>query len=875
MGAGCRSLSSIMSCRRGRVSTALLVTVALGMLPCAARAQEGTPDRVQAPQPKQGELPEVKVEAPKPPPKPAAVPKPERSQEPAAPRPVAASKAKVLPKRAATPVRSVEPVAAPPLPPSEPIVAPDLIDVSPVSGSGIDRDKIPANVPQPLRAQDFDNAKVPDLLQAMFQGLPFTSLGNVSGNQFQQDFDYRGFVASPVQGTPQGLAIYQNGVRINESWGDVINWDFIPQMAINRMTLQPNNPIFGLNAIGGAISIDMKNGFNYHGTEIDGLGGSFGRRTVAVQTGLQSGNMSIYGTADATNDVGWKDLSSSSYLRRTYLDFGVRGGEQTEFHLQFTGANNNLGAPAATPLEMLNQRWSSVYTTPQATHLQLAFGEATASWRPTSTLSFDGVGYYRGFRQAHTDGNGTDAQPCDPDGELFGQLCIGDDDTPINRNLVTLNSLLPGAFLGEIDRNWTSTNSFGGTLQATNTTQVFGHDNHVVVGMSVDHGRTQFRASSELGTVDQNLFVTGQGIFIDQPDADLTPVNLRALNTYTGIYATDTFDLTSRLSVTAGARWNMAQISLTDETGTNPMLNSSSKFQRLNPVIGATYKVLPNITAYAGYSEANRAPTPLELGCSDPAHPCMIDAFLIADPPLQQVVSHTYEAGLRGNSGTNVKTGLFNWSFGLFRISTTNDIINVASAVVPMFGYFQNAAKTRRQGIEAKFNYKQDRWNTYANYTFIDATYQTALTLSSANNPAADADGNIFVVPGDHIPGIPNQRFKVGAEYNFTDAFTIGADLNVIGSQYLIHDDSNQNPKVPAYWVVNMHASYQLTPNVQLFGLVQNLFNQHYYQAGTFFETSGFTSNTPGGASFATFNDPRTFLPGMPLAIYGGVKGTF
>ena len=103
----------------------------------------------------------------------------------------------------------------------------------------------------------------------------------------------------------------------------------------------------------------------------------------------------------------------------------------------------------------------------------------------------------------------------------------------------------------------------------------------------------------------------------------------------------------------------------------------------------------------------------------------------------------------------------------------------------------------------------------------------------------------------------------------------LGADLNVVGSQYLIHDDSNQNPKVPAYWVVNLHGSYQLAANVELFALVQNLFARHYYSAGTFFDTAGFNSNTLGGANFLVLSDPRTFLPGMPLAGYAGVRGRF
>jgi iron complex outermembrane receptor protein len=143
------------------------------------------------------------------------------------------------------------------------------------------------------------------------------------------------------------------------------------------------------------------------------------------------------------------------------------------------------------------------------------------------------------------DGNGTDVAACDDP----TSLCIGDG-LPIfgPANGPPTPNTLGTAFLGEIDRNQTKTNSFGGTSQLTNTDQLFGHDNHVVMGVSVDHGFTKFNASSELGTVDPNtLFVNGTGVFIDQPDAGLSPVDLHATNTYTGVYATDTFDVTNRL----------------------------------------------------------------------------------------------------------------------------------------------------------------------------------------------------------------------------------------------------------------------------------------------------------------------------------------
>ena len=162
--------------------------------------------------------------------------------------------------------------------------------------------------------------------------------------------------------------------------------------------------------------------------------------------------------------------------------------------------------------------------------------------------------------------------------------------------------------------------------------------------------------------------------------------------------------------------------------------------------------------------------------------------------------------------------------------------------------------------------YKQDRWNVYANYTYVDATFQNALTLQSPFNPFADANGNIFVFPGDHLPGIPDFRFKLGAEYQITNPWKFGADLNVIGSQWLVGDQSNQNAKMPAYWVVNLHSSYKIAGNVEVFGLVRNLFDQHYSVYGTFFDITLFP--------YFNLTDPRTFVPGIPFAAYVGVRGT-
>jgi iron complex outermembrane receptor protein len=730
----------------------------------------------------------------------------------------------------------------------------------------IDRDKVPAAV-HTLSPEDFDHAKSPSFLAALAASLPGVSLGDQTGNEFQKDLDYRGFSASPVIGTPQGLAVYQNGVRVNEVFGDIVNWDFIPETAIRSVTLMPSNPAFGLNAIGGALSIEMKNGFTYQGVEGELRGGSFGRRATSVQAGGQSGNLSGYIFADAINDSGWRNFSPSQ-LRRVYADIGARG-DQAEFHVTFTGASNTFGAAAATPIQMLNQNWASTYTLPQTTQNQLAFLTASGSWRPSDTLSFQANVYYRGYWQHHVDGNGTNAQNSGCPDPAF--LCFPDLNGNLS-NLTGLNGLpvpatgvLANSVLGEIDRTSTAADSFGGSWQMATTEKVFGYDNRFVIGASVDQGNVQFNTTSELGTInaDQFPFVYGLGIYINQPSGDVAPVGLFSNTLYAGVYVSDTFDVTSRLSVTFGGRYNDASITLKDTLGNNDALNGFHNYDRFNPVIGATYKITPNVTAYGSYAEANRAPTPLELGCSDPVRPCLIDAALIGDPPLKQVVSHTYETGLRGHFESDDKKGVLTWNVGLFHAENVNDIVSVASPIIG-HSYFQNGGNTLRLGIEAGIALKWDRWNVYANYTWVDAIFLTPLILSSPFNPYADANGHIFVVPGDHIPAVPNYRFKAGVECKVTDAWKLGADVNAVGSQYLVGDQSNLNPKVPAYWVVNLHSSYQVTKNVETFALVRNLFNQRYYLQGTFFQTDSFP--------YLNLTDPRTFIPGMPLAVYAGVR---
>ena len=517
----------------------------------------------------------------------------------------------------------------------------NVVATTPLGGGEIDVAKVPGAVWQ-TGAEDIETYFDSTVTETLARQAPGVTVGNVSGNDFQPDVSYRGFDATPVTGTAEGLAVYQNGVRINEAFGDTVNWDLIAANAIDKMTIVAGDPIFGLNALGGALSVTMKNGFTWQGLELEIRGGSFGREQASFQYGKQVGDYAAYIAAEGINDAGWR-VDGASRIRRVYGDVGYKANG-LETHLNLTAASNSFGASASTPIQLLQNDWSSVYTVPQTTANQLAMIGLTANYAQSSTLSFQGGLYFRSFNQQHVDGNTTNVTPCPPYSCLNGN--------PVHD---TLGQIVPdisdnGAVdLGEIDRFWTQSRSLGGNAQAVDTDKVYGHDNTFTVGASLDYGWTNFYGNSELGTIgyyDNSFPVIGSGYFLDEPDSYLAPVSVKATNLYAGLYALDTFNASPALALTGGARLNDAAISLEDQTG--GLVNGYSTYAHLNPVVGLTYKITPDVTFYAGYAMSNRAPTPLELGCADPVHPCIIDNFLSSDPHLHAGRRPDLRGGLPG-----------------------------------------------------------------------------------------------------------------------------------------------------------------------------------------------------------------------------------
>jgi iron complex outermembrane recepter protein len=738
-----------------------------------------------------------------------------------------------------------------------------IIGTSPLLGSGVDRDTVPAatNV---LKGDDLTRGgTVPaDLVRALNEQVGGVNLDSASGNPYQPTLIYHGFEASALQGTPQGLAVYVNGVRFNQAFGDTVNFDLLPDMAIDQMNLEGSNPVFGLNALGGELNVRLKNGFTYQGGEIEAFGGSFDTLGLNFQYGKQSGDTAAYVAASGMHEDGWRDLQSSN-LGNFYGDIGWRGNTG-ELHFNILAADTVLNGPGTSPVELLAADPAAQFTGPNGISNRFVQVSLSGNLEISDTVSIQAITYFNNFLQRVTNGNAPNDTPCN-DGS--GLLCSD------SGYSTTLGGATIPAFLGanpltysELDNQTTNTNGYGASIQATDTQTVFGFANHLVGGVSFDGAQTEFTAESHIGGITPitRVFI-GPGVIIDEPGNN-QPVRVAIGDAYYGAFVADTFNVTDRLALTVSGRFNAASIDLNDQDGGD--LTGNHNYMRFNPAAGATYNVTPWLTAYAGYAAANRAPTPSELSCASPADSCSLANFFVGDPNLKQVVSHTMEVGVRGGMGIGDGRRL-SYNLGLYRSNLDDDIVFVNSVTLNR-AFFTNVGQTRRQGIDAGIQYKAPRWSAYLVYSYTDATYQTGFVEAGGSNPAADANGNITINPGDRLPGVPMHQAKLGLTWRVTDQWTVGAALIAQSGQYLFGDAANLTAPLPGFVTLNLSTSYQVTPHIQFFGSVENLTDAKYFTYGTFSPTTAvYLAQAPNATN------PRSYSPAAPIGGFGGVRITF
>jgi iron complex outermembrane receptor protein len=750
-----------------------------------------------------------------------------------------------------------------------------VVGTTPVPGVNIDIDKVPGNV-QSVLAGDLTQNGTASLTRALADRLGSVSISDSLADPFQPDVLYRGFAASPVLGTPQGLAVYQNGVRINEAFGDSVNWDLIPDIAINRLDIVSSSPLYGLNALGGAMAVTMKNGFSYQGADAEFSGGSFNQRTGSAEAGFSKGMLGVYAAARALDEDGWR-LFAHDIVRQYYLDLSLHGALTTA-DLSYSLADNHLFGPGAAPVQSLAVNREAVFTGPQANADKVDFLTLNVSRALAPTRSVQGVGYVRNYRQDVSNGNAANFVPCTPSADL-GVLCQSDGVTPLRDAAGgTLPDLSNGGerIVGQNNFESIHSQTWGGSLQFVDTVPVAGHENQFVAGTSVDASHTNFLSGTQVGLIGTSLIVQPSTLYVDTPEGTpfpATPVMLNADAKYYGFYGTDTIDVRSSLAVTLSGRYNIAKVDLSDQRGAN--LTGRSRFTHFNPAVGATYKLSGGVTAFAGYSTNNRTPTASEIECSDPLRPCLLPSSLAGDPPsLKQVITHTLEFGLRGHAPPE-DSGRLSWNASLFRTDAEDDIYGIATSVST--GFFQNIGSTRRQGLETGIKYEAERWSAYGQYSFVDATFRSPLTVNSPSNPFSDASGDIRVRPGDRLPGIPKSRLKAGADYSITSRWSAGASIVMVGDQIYHGDESNQNAPLPGYAVASLRSTYRLDKRLEIFGNVQNLFDKRYANYGLYGDPTGV--NAPGIPATAGPNEPgvdnRFQSPAAPRSVFGGIRLTF
>ena len=749
----------------------------------------------------------------------------------------------------------------------------NIISTSPLDGRGVEAKKLPGNI-QTVSNKQLQNAQSISLADYINRYLGSVTINEAQNNPLQPDIYYRGFVASPLLGMPQGLSTYINGVRFNEPFGDTVNWDLIPEGAIDSMALYGgSNPVYGLNSLGGAISVKTKTGFTAPGHQIEVYGGSWDRHSEELSSGWNNGTWGYFVDLNHFEEEGWRNFSPTK-AERAFGTLSWRG-DKGSLDLTLAANDNDLRGNGATPESMLQQEGrKSVFTHPDQTITRLFFSELAGSYDLSDDIEISGNAYFRQNRIKTFNGDTSDFEDCEFPGDginpsHIGFLCEDPQSDPdeevvvdTNGNDVVATDAVEG---GTNNTSQTNMRSRGGTLQTVFAHDLFAHENNLTVGSSYDFSEVHFSSDTELASLTGDRGTIGSGVFVREPMVRLT-TNTSAV----GVFLSDSFSITDDLTATVAGRYNYIHMNLIDRDGTE--LNGSHTFERLNPSAGLTYNILNNLTVYGNYSESTRAPSPMELSCADPEAPCKLPNSFTADPPLEQVVAKTWEGGFRGDLNSLLGKGDLKWNLGYFHTINSNDIIfrrDLNSGLISQ-GYFDNVGKTRRYGIEAgtQINYPQlfsriDDWHFSTNYTYLNARFLSGFdSLDPLNHDQAAP-----VSQGDKIPGIPEHVFKASLGVDLWQRVLLGFDGLYSGDQVFRGDEANNNAKLSGYWVFNARAEYKITLNFALFGRLDNIFDKNYSSFGVYGDASGVL----GGFGTGNGND-RFVSPGMPRAGWVGVR---
>ncbi len=806
----------------------------------------------------------------------------------------------------------------------------DVVSETPLAGTDLEVNQIAAPV-QTATAAEIDNSGALDLGDFMNRKLNGIHVNEMDANPFQPDVNYRGYTASPILGTPEGLSVYVDGVRQNQPFGDVVSWDLIPKDAISEVTLVPgSDPLFGLNTLGGALSVTTKSGLTNPGWAGDALYGSSGRKEVEGEWGGgQATGFNWFFSGMGFHESGWR-IDSPSDVRQGFAHLGWRT-QKTDLALTASYAYNTLIGNALQDYRLLQANYASVYSIPDVIANRSPAFNFIARHTFSDNLSLTGNAWYRNIRTESINPNfngdvaGNDIyQPTLAEQSVLtaagytGFPTSGADitNTPFPKWACIAEALSLGSpdstCDGLIVYSKLVQNEYGFSGQFTWLTNPRIGRNQFAAGTSLDRSDIAYSQNTDYAYALPNYTLVGVPAWQDGStvDANGSPIDSRVrLNGHApngSLFFADTLTLWKKVNVTVSGRYNRDTINNLDQL--NPVagvgsLTGNYTFQRFNPAVGVTWSPTSTVNAYARFSQGSRAPTSVELGCADPSAPCSLPNAFSSDPPLQQVVTNTWEFGLRGKPEIRFAHNV-NWNVGAFRAENRNDILFVSSVILGT-GYFQNFAKTLREGLDADLDGRIGPVTWGFDWTFLSATYQSTETLNGAANNTSDSalagypglNGNIYIHPGNRIPLIPKQSGKAYLEYEPTKKLLFALSEVAVSSSYARGNENNAyqadgvyylGPGVsPGYAITNFRAHYDLTRHLQVAVQIDNLFNQKYYTAAQLANTQltaqgafqsqpfpfSYTSGPYAGSSptqSATF-----FSPGAPRRAWIELKLRF
>ncbi len=721
-------------------------------------------------------------------------------------------------------------------------VLPDvrIIATTPVGSTGIPITKFAGNV-QAINQKDMPR-DLQGFTDVLNQNIGSVHLNDTQGNPYNIDLMYRGFTASPILGSSQGISVFLDGMRVNEPFGDIVAWDLIPQIAIaNTLVVPGSNPVYGLNTLGGAVAMTTKRGFTNEGSEAKLTLGSYNRRSIEAEKGGHSENTDYYFATSLYEDSGWATYNPST-VRQFFGKLGFMD-EKRDIQFSFAYSDNSLYGNQSTPLTW-RAAGNKSYTHDDYTNTQNLTLNLKGELDMGDDKTVAGNVYYRWIRRDVLNSN-------------LNNVSLGADVTCTSATCVASN----------IFANYTQ-DIVGANAQWSALDKLWERSNTMTLGTNIEYGRTTFTNKGQNAYVDSSYGLVAVDAYQDQ--ANITSTNGRY-----GLFATDTLDMTDKFAVTASARLDYASVQLNGSACSGSTYNSDNSlcgfdtsldtttpvsgnysYTRLNPSVGTTYQLSPQTTSFATYSEGFRTPSAIELACANADNPCTgIPNAFGADPYLKAVVSKTLEFGLRGKISDAAM-----WSFAVFRTDLYNDILFKATTTNK--GYFSNVGQTRRQGLELGVHGNLSRFDYAANLSWIEATFQSSFTIANTSNSSASTDAKA----GDKIPGIPEGVLKLKLGYALSDASHIGATVHAQGSQYARGDENNldSNGKVPGYAIMNIDGSHRISKTFEFFGGISNLFDQTYATYGVLGQNN---LSSAGDEQFRSYGTPRTY--------FVGVRGSF